>query len=119
MEFFKCPKCEKIFFSDSTGEDCFHGENLEKIIANSSNASAAKHTPSVHIEDECVIVFIGEEEHPMTKDHKIDWVAAEYKDSYIRYNLHENEKPEVYFDYEEGMTIYVYCNQHGLWSKKI
>lgn len=120
MEYFKCSECEKIFMSEESSKTgCQTCSSLEKIVPNSSGASEAKHMPSIKIEGDQVIVSIGEELHPMKEEHLITWVAAEYQDAYIRYALHADEEPIVTFDYEEGMTIYSYCNVHGLFSKKI
>ena len=53
----------------------------------------------------------------MTEEHYIPWVAAEYSDSVVKYFYKPGDKPEAFFDYEEGMKVYAYCNLHGLWKK--
>ena len=55
----------------------------------------------------------------MDENHYIMWIAADYGDSVIRFNLNPGEVPEAYFDYMEGMKVYAYCNLHGLWMTEV
>lgn len=121
MKLFKCEKCGNIIElveGSNTNFTCC-GEPMKELTANSVDAATEKHVPSCHIEDEMVIVNIGEVTHPMEENHYIKYVVAEYKDSVVKYKLNPGEEPEVYFDYEPGMKVYAYCNLHGLWVKEL
>lgn len=121
MKLFKCEKCGNIIelVEGKIGNFVCCGDAMKEIVANSADAAKEKHVPSCHIEDDMVIVNVGEVKHPMEENHYIEYVVAEYKDSVVKYMLKPGEEPEVYFDYEEGMKIYAYCNQHGLWVKEL
>lgn len=121
MKIFKCKKCGNIveLVNDSKGILTCCGEVIEEVVANSVDASLEKHVPYTDIEDDVVYVSIGEEDHPMTDEHYIEWVAAVYDDSVLKYNFKPGEVPEAVFDYEEGMVVYAYCNLHGLWKKEL
>ena len=86
---------------------------------NTEDAAQEKHVPFCDIEEDMVYVKIGEVDHPMTDEHYIEWVAAVYDDSVLKYNFKPGEVPEAVFDYEEGMVVYAYCNLHGLWKKEM
>lgn len=121
MKMYKCLKCNNIFEllnGNINNIKCCDSTPV-LIKTNNSDGAGEKHLPLCKIEDDMVIVKIGEVEHPMEEDHYIEWISAEYSDSTIKYYLKPSMTPTVTFDYEPGMTIYAYCNKHGLWSKKI
>ena len=121
MKLFKCNKCGNIFealeFNSDNITCC--GEKCIELKCNNVDASFEKHVPYVEIDEDEVMVRVGEVSHPMDEDHYIMWIAAVYSDSTVRINLKPNEEPVAYFDYEKGMKIYAYCNLHGLWEKEI
>ena len=55
----------------------------------------------------------------MLEEHYIEWVILETNRGYQLVNLKPGDKPEAFFDYEEGMVVYAYCNLHGLWKKEM
>ena len=55
----------------------------------------------------------------MDEDHYIEYIACEYPDQFIKTKLNPGEEPVTSFDYETGMKIYAYCNEHGLWVKEV
>lgn len=121
MRIFKCEKCGNIINlieGKNTNFTCC-GETMKEIVANTTDAAKEKHVPSCHVEDEVVIVSIGETKHPMEEKHYIEYVIAEYSDSVVKYMLKLGDEPEVYFDYEKGMKVYAYCNLHGLWVTEL
>ena len=121
MKVFKCNKCGNIvevLNSNSNNISCC-GEICIEFSANTFDAAKEKHVPYVEIDEDAVMVRVGETAHPMDDNHYIMWIAAEYSDSTVRINLKPGEEPVAYFDYEQGMKIYAYCNLHGLWMKEI
>ena len=92
---------------------------MVEVLANTEYASQEKHFPFCDIEEDMVYVKVGEVDHPMSDEHYIEWVAAVYNDSVLKYIFKPGEVPEAVFDYEEGMVVYAYCNLHGLWKKEL
>lgn len=121
MEIYKCFKCQNMFelLEGNINNIKCCNETPILIKENTSDGAIEKHVPYCIIEDDLVIVKVGEVPHPMEKDHYIEWISAEYSDSTIKYHLKPSMEPNVTFDYEPGMTIYAYCNKHGLWKKTI
>lgn len=121
MKLLKCMKCGKIVEIIKEGcpvvECC--GEEMKEVVANSVDAANEKHVPFTQIDGDQVEVRIGEVPHPMEEKHYIEWIAAEYSDSFVKYYLKPGEDAECAFDYEKGMKIYAYCNLHGLWMKEL
>ena len=80
-----------------------------------------KHVPVVEDSDRdkrTVKIKIGSVEHPMTKEHHIEWIEAITPDRTIRKFLNPGEKPEKEFTVRAiKFTSRAYCNLHGLWKK--
>lgn len=120
MKIYKCKKCGSLV--ESLKGDCLFtccGETMGEVKANSVDAAVEKHVPFCTVEEDSVFVRIGETEHPMTEEHYIEWIVAEYSDSFVKYLYKPRDTPEAVFDYEKGMKIYSYCNLHGLWEKQL
>ena len=47
------------------------GEPMEKLVPNSVDAAVEKHVPFVTSTGSEIIIKVGEEKHPMTKEHYI------------------------------------------------
>lgn len=124
MKIVKCLKCGAMaeVLKDCTCDDCgikCCGETMTEVKAGSVDAAVEKHVPFCEIQGDHLYVRVGEVEHPMTEEHYIEWIAAEYNDSLVKYYYKAGDKPEAFFDYEEGMVVYAYCNLHGLWKKEM
>ena len=68
-------------------------------------------------------VQVGSVEHPMLPEHYITAIWVELKDGTLyKQTLHANQKPKAHFDlgsYTGELTVYEYCNLHGLWKATI
>ena len=53
------------------------GEQMHKLIPDSTEASGEKHIPVYAVEGNTVHVTVGSVEHPMTNEHYIEWVCLE------------------------------------------
>ena len=87
-----------------------------------SEGAGEKHLPVVECNGSKVCVRVGSVEHPMTKEHSIQWVFLETKKGGQFAYLSSDEKPEVEFSLSEGDTAvaaYAYCNLHGFWKTEI
>ena len=90
-------------------------ESLEVIEA---EASAEKHIPVYDVEGSTVHVTVGSVEHPMTKEHYIEWICLETEHVIQYAHLDPDDKPKAKFALCEGdevRSVYAFCNQHNLW----
>jgi desulfoferrodoxin ferrous iron-binding domain len=119
MKFIKCEDCESIAVVLSDGK-CCSGENKE-LVPNTVDAAVEKHVPYVVIEGNVLKVQVGEVEHPMLKEHYIQWIAVETKSGLMVKKLQPEQKPFAQFNIEgeEVVAVYEYCNLHGLWKKEM
>ena len=82
-----------------------------------------KHVPQVSVEDNKIKVVVGSVEHPMLEAHYITNIWVEYSDGTVdRAGLVPGMKPEYVFDSKGRtgkVTVYEYCNLHGLWKNEI
>lgn len=94
------------------------GEPMTELTANTVEASAEKHIPKVTIEGDTVTVQIGSVEHPMLEEHHIEWVYIHTDKGGQRKELVPGEKPLVKFVLkdEKLLSVFEYCNIHGLWK---
>lgn len=121
MRFYRCKHCGQIvaIVKKSGVPIICCGEPMELIVAGTVDASLEKHVPVYEVKDNKVIVKVGEVEHPMLDEHYIEWVAIETKYGNQRKALKPGDKPEVCFSICEGdevVSVYEYCNLHGLWK---
>ena len=91
-------------------------ENMQLIVANSSNAVVEKHVPIYEIENDLIKVRVN---HIMESDHYIEWIClkTENREEYVFFK--PNEEPIASFQNVIAGTLYAYCNNHGLWSTKL
>ena len=116
-----CKSCGAIVkvLKDCTCENCgikCCGEEMEILVPNSVEASLEKHIPTYEkVEDEIFVKV----NHPMEKEHYIEWVALVKDNKEYIVNLYPEQNAECRFKYIPGSTIYAYCNKHGLWKKDV
>ena len=119
--FYKCKTCGNLvglINGDSDNLKCC-GDNMEALIANTSDAAMEKHVPVYKKEGEEIIVSVGEAEHPMEEDHYIMWIAQVSENRTTRVRLYPGDKPCAKFPYIENSTLYAYCNKHSLWKCEV
>ena len=119
--FYFCPVCGNIvglIDGDASHIQCC-GKAMQKLIANTTDAATEKHVPVYEIENDEIIVKIGEVAHPMEKDHYITWIAQVSDTRTERVRLFPEQDAVARLKYIPGATLYAYCNKHGLWSSKV
>ena len=122
-KFFICKTCGNLvgtlYFSGVPMICC--GNPMEKIISNTVDASNEKHVPVFNINKNIIEVKIGNEPHPMIKEHFIEWIYIETKQGGQRKSLAPENKPEANFSLidDELIAVYAYCNLHGLWKASV
>ena len=97
------------------------GEPMQELVANSTEAAGEKHLPVVKVEGDKVSVEVGSTHHPMTEEHSIQWIYLETKHGGQRKRLCPDEAPKAEFALtdDEPVSVYAYCNLHGLWRTMI
>lgn len=98
------------------------GENMQKIIAGTQDASEEKHIPVYQTEGDKVTVSVGSVEHPMETEHYIEWIFVQTEDGFLYKRLSPGAPPKATFLLSQGdcvEAVYAFCNQHGHWKAKI
>lgn len=121
MKFYQCGQCGQIIAivegTDAAVICC--GEPMKKLVPGTSDGAFEKHIPVYEVKDDHVYVTVGAEEHPMTADHYIMWVALKTKKGNQRKELLPGDMPKVCFALckgDEVESVYAFCNIHGLWK---
>ncbi len=120
-KFYRCRHCGNIIthLHNSGVKVVCCGEPMVELIPNTVDASKEKHVPQIFWEGRRLTVMIGSDEHPMTEEHSIEWVAVETKKGLQIKYLKPGCKPEVSFilcEEDELVGVVAYCNLHGLWK---
>lgn len=100
------------------------GQSMQKPIANHDDtADLEKHVPVIEkIEGKGYLVKVGNQPHPMTPEHHIEWVELLLGERAVaRFNFKQGDPPEHLFTvqlFEPGLALSArcYCNLHGLWE---
>ncbi len=96
------------------------GEKMEPIQPGVTEASGEKHIPVFEVEGRKVSVRVGSVEHPMNREHYIEWICLETKNGVQYRVLTPEDKPAACFtlcDGDEVVGVYAFCNQHSLWKQ--
>ncbi len=94
------------------------GQKMTLLEPGAVEASHEKHIPVATVEGNTVKVEIGSVAHPMTEEHKIEWVYLQTNRGGQRKCLCVEGGPSVTFSLadETPVAVYAYCNLHGLWK---
>ena len=98
------------------------GSQMQKLIANTTDAAQEKHVPVVKVDGKKISVQVGSVAHPMTEAHWIQWIYLQTKRGGQYRHLLPTDKPKATFivaDDDEPVAVYEYCNLHGLWKAEI
>lgn len=121
QKFYICERCGNIIakVKDTGVPVMCCGQPMKEIVPGTSDASLEKHVPVYEVVDNVVKVKVGSIEHPMTKEHYIEWISLQTKNGNQRKALNPEDKPEACFailDGDEVEAVYAYCNLHSLWK---
>ena len=122
MNFYYCEICGNFvgMINDSGVHMMCCGQEMTEAIPGVSDGAIEKHVPFYKVEGNKVTVMVGSSEHPMIEGHYIEWIAIDTKKGAQRKELKPGEKPCAEFmltDDDSIITVYAYCNIHGLWAK--
>lgn len=120
-KFYKCSECGAILEA-ITPQCCDElnccGKEMTLLKANELIELSDKHMPVVKREDSFLTVCAGRVLHPMSGEHSILWIEAKSKYRAQRVMLRKGDDPIVTFEIPKDtpVTVYAYCNLHGLWK---
>ena len=121
ITFYVCKHCGNLvgmIHSSGAPMTCC-GDHMTELVPGSVDASHEKHVPVVEVKGNTVTVSVGAVAHPMTEEHYIQWVYLHSENGGQRRCLAPGEAPKAVFELVEGdkpVTVYAYCNLHGLWK---
>ena len=120
QKFYICRHCGSIIamLGDKGVPACCSGEKMQEITPGTTEASGEKHIPVYEVRGGVVHVTVGSAEHPMTKEHYIEWICLETEHVIQYAHLDPDDKPKAKFalcDGDEVRAVYAFCNQHSLW----
>ncbi len=123
-EIYKCDVCGNIVevLVNGAGTLVCCGQNMTLQKENVTDAAVEKHVPVMRVEDDSVIIKVGEVEHPMEEKHYIQFIEVITDNKVYRKDLKPGEKPKAMFEIsvsEKIVKIREYCNLHGLWVKVV
>jgi superoxide reductase len=118
-KFYKCEHCGNfatMLYESGVKMVCC-GQPMGEVVANSVDAAQEKHVPALTRAGEKLTVNVGSVLHPMTAEHHIAWIIAAQEERSQRVVLDPAGSPTVEFAIGSGpVTVYAYCNLHGLWK---
>jgi len=120
--FYKCSICGNIvgLIERGGGELTCCGKAMTELIPNTQDAAQEKHVPVGVFEDGKLKVTVGSTLHPMMEKHHIAWILVAHGNQTKRVSLDPLGSPSAEFCVSEGpVTIYEYCNIHGLWKADV
>lgn len=122
--FYYCPICgnivEKVHDSGNDIECC--GRPMLELSAGITDGKTEWHVPFCEMKDGVLHVRVGEQEHPMTEEHHIEWVEIVTSMGVARKYFKPGCKPEACFlmhENEKLCAAYAYCNKHKLWKLNV
>ncbi len=119
LQVYKCDICGNIVevLHSGQGELVCCGQPMVLQVENTVDAAVEKHVPVVEVQEDGILVKVGEVAHPMIDEHYIEWVQIMAGDMSYRIFLKPGIAPEGKFTVPgEGITAREYCNLHGLWK---
>ena len=121
LNVYKCEVCGNIVevINDRKGKLYCCNQPMILLEEKTEEQGYEKHIPVVEDKGDKVSVKVGSIEHPMEKEHYIQWIEVITQDSVYRKMLHPHEKPEAIFpvNMKDIIKVRAYCNIHGLWKK--
>lgn len=119
LKMFHCSKCKQLL-EVLDGSNCIPqccGEEMEELVANTTDAATEKHVPVIKRSEGKIIVKVGSTTHPMTPEHLIEHIILVTGEGIQRVSLTPSDEPKAEFiDVPGPIAAYEFCNLHGLWK---
>jgi len=123
QKFFICKHCGNLvglIYNKGVPMMCC-GEKMAELVPNTAEASTEKHLPVLNLSQSSIDIQIGSVPHPMEDAHHIAFVYVETERGGQRKLLKIGEEPKLTFHFADDrpVSVYAYCNLHGLWKTEI
>jgi len=121
LEVYKCQVCGNMVEVLQVGGGALVccGQEMTLLKENSTDAAVEKHVPVIERLANGIKIKVGSVEHPMVKEHFIQWVEVIAQGKACRHFFNPGEKPEAVFGITPNkLTAREYCNLHGLWKSE-
>lgn len=124
VKFYRCRHCGNVIVhlvSSGVNVVCC-GEPMQLLVPNTQDASQEKHVPVIEKTGNILTVRVGSVEHPSLPEHFIEWIAVQTPAGLQIHYLKPGDKPEARFalaDDATEVTVYEFCNLHGLWKSTL
>lgn len=118
-QIWKCNVCGNIseMVHPGGGEMVCCGQPMVLSLEKKEDDGQEKHRPVIERTTGGVIVRVGENLHPMTSEHYIEWIEVITEHRIYRKHLEPGTEAMAEFFLEaEHISARAYCNMHGLWS---
>ena len=123
QKFYVCRTCGNLVgkIDDGKVPMVCCGKHMEELVPNTSEGAGEKHLPVYTYKDNVLEVSVGSVLHPMEAAHYIPWVYVETEKGGQRKNLEVGKEPKVRFVFTDDrpLSVFAYCNLHGLWKSEI
>lgn len=118
--FYRCEICGNIVVKahDGGGKLSCCGQQMKVIDPNTTDAATEKHVPVVRLEGDSIIVNVGSVDHPMEEEHFIQWIYVVTREGVLARCLKPGEAPhaEIALGGQTPVSVFEFCNLHGLWK---
>ena len=111
--FYVCPVCGNAIFA--RGEAVISCCGIQLPALDAEEADEAHGISAERVEDE---IFVSVD-HPMDKDHYLSFIAYVTPDRCETAALYPEGAAEARFFRRGSGRVYVYCNRHGLFMRKV
>ncbi len=116
---YRCEICGNIVevLHDGVGELVCCGKQMSFQEEKIDDKGKEKHVPVIEKTESGIKIKAGSVEHPMEKEHYIQWIEVTVNDRFFKKFFVPNNKPEIELCCQPGkISARAYCNVHGLWK---
>ena len=119
-KFYKCAVCGNIvgMIHEAGPKVVCCNQEMGLMVPNTVDAAKEKHVPVAVRNGNLLEVQVGSVLHPMLEEHHIAWILVAGRDWTQRVSLPHTGSPVASFCLpdEDAVSVYEYCNLHGLWA---
>lgn len=103
--------------SEGAGQLVCCNQPMELMKEKTEDQGQEKHVPIIEKTESGFKVKVGSVQHPMEKEHFIQWIELIADDKIYRKFLSPNQIPEAEFKINaKEVQAREYCSIHGLWT---
>ena len=123
QKFYRCNHCGNLLIPilDSGVNPVCCGEAMQVLKPDEVDAAVEKHIPVINRCDDGkhIEINIGSAPHPMVEEHFIEFVVLMFENRIGTIKLSPGMEPKAVCAVDDNsipITVYAYCNLHGLWK---